>query len=458
VNARLLKARQTKYAAYATVYVLVVLMIATIANVLANRHNKSFDSTANKRYSLSAQTAKIANELKENATITYFDQPKNFQRGKDLLEQYSNLSHKIHVEYVDVEKEPQLARREGITNAGTALVQVGNRKEPARSLTEEGVTGAFIRDLKNTTRTVCFVGGSGEHQITDSGDDGYSILKNLLSKDEYQAKTISLLEKTEIPSDCTVLAIGGPTKDYSQPEVDAIKKYVENGGRALFMLDPPFKVGKLEVAENAALTNVLQGWGVTLDKNLIFDLNPISQITGWGAQVALVTSYGSHPIVNDIKRTATGFPLARGIEVKSTDKSNVQKLFDTSETSFATSNLTSAEIHPDDPKNRKGPLTLAAAGTYNTGKENLQGRFVVVGSSGWPTNHYLPYNGNPDLALNTVNWLASDEDLISIRPKDQEDRRITLTAAQFNLVRTTSQFLLPLAVMVVGITVWWKRR
>src|SRR5947207_4789553 len=54
-----------------------------------------------------------------------------------------------------------------------------------------------------------------------------------------------------------------------------------------------------------------------------------------------------------------------------------------SDTSLATTNLSSPTVNPNDPKNKKGPMTIAAAGTYRTGKENSQGRFVVLGSSSW---------------------------------------------------------------------------
>jgi ABC-type uncharacterized transport system involved in gliding motility auxiliary subunit len=101
---------------------------------------------------------------------------------------------------------------------------------------------------------------------------------------------------------------------------------------------------------------------------------------------------------------------------------------------------------------------MAAAGTYNTGKQNSQGRFVVIGNSGWAANRFLDFNGNSDLALNAVNWLASDEDLISIRPKAPENRRVSMTQRQFNAVLVTSQFILPLIVVVAGFGVWWKRR
>src|SRR5579862_299687 len=458
VNSELLKARQTKYAAYAAVYILVVLAAVVIANFLADRYNKSYDATANKRYSLSDQTAKIVKNLKQPATIVYFDQGTRFQHAKDLLNEYSNLSPKVQVKYIDPDKNPQEAREAGIKNYGTALVEIGDRKEEAKSMTEEGITGAIIRDLKNTTRTVCFVGGSGEHQIDDSDRNGYSRFKDLLGKDNYEARSIDLLQKAEVPNDCTVLVVGGPTRDYQQPEVDAIKKYVEDGGRALLMLDPPLKIGRSEIADNDALTTLLQNWGVTVDKDLILDLNPIGQLAGLGPQVALVTSYESQPIVSGLKGTATGFPLSRSIEIKNGDKTSIQKLFDSSTSSLATSNLNSASVDPQDPKNKKGPLTLAAAGTYNTGKQDSQGRFVVVGSASWPANSFINFNGNSDLALNIIDWLGSDEDLISIRPKEQEDRRITMTRAQQILVRNTSQFLLPLIAVVAGISVWWKRR
>jgi ABC-type uncharacterized transport system involved in gliding motility auxiliary subunit len=453
-----IKARQTKYAAYATVYILIVLAVVSFANVLADRYNKSYDSTANKRYSLSPQTAKIVKNLKQDATITYFNQTKDFREGKDLLDQYQNLSPRVQVKYVDPDKEPEVARADGIRNLGTAVVQVGGKHEEAKSMTEEGITGAVIRDLKNTTRTVCFVSGSGEHQIDDSDREGFSQFKDLLGKDEYETKNIDLLQKAEVPSDCTTLVLAGPTRNYEQPEVNAIKKYVEDGGRAFFMLDPPLKIGRDEIADNDALTNLLESWGVTMQKDLILDLNPIGQLAGLGPQVALVTKYGTQPIVNDMKGTATGFPLSRSMEIKGTDKATVEKLFDSSGSSFATSNLSSPSVDVRDPKNKRGPLTIAAAGTYNTGKENSQGRFVVIGSSGWAANRFLNFNGNDDLALNAVNWLSSDEDLISIRPKPQDDRRITMTSAQLSLVRATSQFVLPLIVIVAGVGVWWKRR
>lgn len=458
MNLQLLKARQTRYVAYVTLYIAVVVAIITVANVLADRYNKTYDSTANKRYSLSEQTAKIVKDLKEPATIYYYDRPTGFSHARDTLEQYANLSPKVQVKYVDLEKNPLAAREAGIKSLGTAIVEIGTRKEEAQGLSEEGVTGAFIRDLKSNTRTICFVTGSGEHQIDETGGDGYSRFKDLLGKEAYQTKSISLLTTAEAPSDCTVMVVAGPKSDYQQPEVDAIKKYVEGGGRAMFLLNPPLKMGRTEIADNDALSQVLESWGVTPGKDLILDLNPIGRLAGLGYEDALVTRYDSHEIVNTMKGSATAFPYSRSLEVKSGDKTTVDKLFESSESSLATEKLDTPRINASDPKNKKGPLTLAAAGSYRTGRENSQGRFVVVGSSDWVANAFLPFNGNRDLAMNAINWLASDEELISIRPKDRDIRTITMTQSQLNWVGITSLGILPIGVAIAGVWVWWRRR
>src|SRR6204780_5802555 len=109
-----------------------------------------------------------------------------------------------------------------------------------------------------------------------------------------------------------------------------------------------------------------------------------------------------------MKDVWTAFPLARSLEIKNGDKTTVEKLFETSDDSLATTNLSTGEIRPSksDPK---GPFILGAAGVYKTGKETGNGRFVVVGSSGFPSNYVIGFNGNRDLFLNILSWLRSDE-------------------------------------------------
>ena len=444
--------------AQAVVYTLIVLTILGLINFLANRYNKSLDVTANKRYTLSDQTVKIAKNLKQDVRITYWDQPSKFPAAHDILDRYANLSTKVNVEYGDAEKQRAKAIAAGVKTLPTIQVSAGNKKEEAKSLTEEEITGAMVRVLKGGDRKVCFTLGSGEASIDDTSQrEGYSNLKQLIERNNYKTETERLLEKPQIPMDCTILVVGGPKRDYIPPVVAAIKTYLEDGGRLLVMLDPPLKLAQAETDENKGLTDVLAGWGVKLQKDLVLDTSGVGQIFGLGPEFPLVTKYESHAIVRDMKDTPTGFPIARSMEPIKADKTNVEKLFETTEDSFATLNLATGDIKPG-PTDLKGPLTLGVAGTYTTGKENGNGRFVVVGSSRWVSNGFLAFNGNRDLFINMLNWLSSDEDLISIRPKDPEDRPLNMNARQMTMMFYSSVVMIPLLVVLAGVGVWWRRR
>lgn len=472
MNTRWLKKRQTKYAAYATAYIVVVLAVLGAINFLANRYNKSYDATTNKQFSLADQTVKVVKNLNRDVKITYFDETTRFPQARDLLDRYDTLSAKLTVEYIDPVRKPQVARAAGYRRDAPILVNSGLRKEEAKSLSEEEVTGALIRSLKTGERTACFVSGSGEHGLDDTGRNGYSSLKEALERNNYKTRTISLLKaeaataapaagaqpaaaKPEVPKDCTVLVVGGPKYAYTQPAVDAIKAHVENGGRVLAMLDPPLAMGGDETSANEELSKLLESWGVVPQKDLALDTSGIGQMFGLGPEVPLVTSYDSHAIVREMREVATAFPLARTLEVKAGDKASAERLFSTSDDSYATSKLGSNQIRIDTKNDRKGPLTLAAAGTYKGASE---GRFVVVGSSMWAANSFLRFNGNRDLMLNMVNWLTSDEDLISIRPKEAQNQALNITGQKMSLVFWLSVVLLPMAVIGSGLVTWWKRR
>jgi ABC-type uncharacterized transport system involved in gliding motility auxiliary subunit len=229
---------------------------------------------------------------------------------------------------------------------------------------------------------------------------------------------------------------------------------VENGGSALFLLDTPLRIGPQEGAENPDVVKLLAEWGVTMNNDLALDTSGIGQIFGLGPEVAFVASYESQPIVRDFT-LPTAIPLSRTLTIGGNSKVTVEKLISTTDNSFATTSVAGGQVDPK--KGAKGPLVLAAAGTYNTGKPGSSGRFVVFGSSQWAANNFLGSRqiANRDLALNTFNWLTADEDLISIRPKEPEDRRLNNNAPRAAGWMAT---LLPVTVVIWGLMVWWRRR
>ncbi len=468
-----LKARQTKYSAYAFLYIAVIVGVLAFANVFADRYNKSYDSTSNKQFSLSEQTIKIVKGLKADTELTYFGS--DFTEARDTLDRYSSLSPKVHAKYIDPDRKPQEARAAGFRSDSPVVVDMGSRREGAKSLTEEEITAALIRAEKTGERTVCMLSAAGEHSADDQDARGYSALKALLERENYKVRTESLTptakttDKTltlgqqqsapavEISKDCTVLVIAGPKSDYPSPVVSAIEKFVEGGGRALVLLDTPLRLGNAEPpTENEELDKVLSQWGVTPDKDLVLDLSGYGQLFNLGPEVPFIVSYESHPITQPLTRIPTAYPLARSLETKSTDKTTVTKLVTTTDNSIGTDSI-GARGAVDPRKGKKGPLTLAAAGSYNS---TPQGRFVVVGTSLAAQNSIVGSRplGNRDLLVNMVNWLSSDEDLISIRPKAREDRPVNMTTQRMQATFWLGVVVVPLFVVGTGFFTWWKRR
>jgi ABC-type uncharacterized transport system involved in gliding motility auxiliary subunit len=261
----------------------------------------------------------------------------------------------------------------------------------------------------------------------------------------------------EVPKSCTVLVIAGPKNDYPVPVVNALRSFVETGGRALFLLDTPLRLGESEPpSENGDLLKLLADWGVTANKDLVLDLSGVGQLFRLGPEVPFIMGYESHPITQPLTRVPTAYPLSRSLDAQSAAKTTISKLVATTEASVATTSIT-ARGAVDPTKGKKGPLTLAVTGTFSS---SPQGRFVVIGTSRVAQNSIAGSRslGNRDLMVNTVNWLSSDEDLISIRPKAPEDRPLNMTSRRLNATFWLSVVAFPLSVIGFGLITWWRRR
>jgi ABC-type uncharacterized transport system involved in gliding motility auxiliary subunit len=436
------------------VYTAVAVAIVVLANWFVDRHNRRWDLTPNQSYSLSPQTTKVLKELKNDLTIYVFDRESGFRGRRDLLDNYSALTPRVTVRYVDPDRQPSLAGQFGIRNYGTVVVAGGDKHFEAQSSTEEGLTNAIVRLLKGQ-KTVYFIQGHGERDVDSSDRAGYGRVKKQLESENRQVKTLVLLQKMEVPADCSLLVIAGPRNDFLAQEVETIKKYLTGGGRALFLLDPG--------VELTNLAKLLADCNVTLRNDLVIDENPVAQLVGASPSMPLILKYGSSPIVQPLARTATLFPLTRSFEVGKEYKAGVsaESLCETSPDSFGVADFDPKvrEVRYRAGKDTKGPLSVAVAGTIaGEGEKKTEGRFVAVGTSMLAVNNYLPFEGNRDLFMNMVNWLSAEEDLISIRPKPPESQRLNMTAQQMRRVLYLGVFGLPILIIALGTSVWWRRR
>lgn len=436
------------------IYTGLAVAIVVLANWFVDRHNHRWDLTPNQKYSLSPQTKKLLKDLNRGVDIYVFDRERGFRDRRDLLDNYASATPRVTVRYVDPDRQPTLAKQFAVRNYGTIIVAAGDRHFEAQSGTEEGITNAFVRVLKGQ-KEVYFIQGHGERDLENSERGGYDRIKKQLENESYQVKTLVLLQKMEIPADCSLLVIAGPRNDYLAQEVDAVRKYTNGGGRVMFLLDPGMDLSNL--------SKLLADWNVTVRNDLVIDENPIAQIFGTNPSMPLIVKYGSSPIVQPLARVATLFPLTRSLSVGKDYKTGMStdSLCETSADSYGVAdfNPKMQKVSYRPGKDFKGPLTVAVSGTVAAqGEKKVEGRFVALGTSALAANVYLGFQGNRDLFMNMVNWLSADEDLISIRPKPPESQQLNLTAKQMQRLLYLGVFGLPLLIIAAGTSVWWRRR
>jgi ABC-type uncharacterized transport system involved in gliding motility auxiliary subunit len=148
----------------------------------------------------------------------------------------------------------------------------------------------------------------------------------------------------------------------------------------------------------------------------------------------------------------------------------VKKLCNTTKNSWAETDPVGSRYEFDEDKDKRGPISVAVVASKGIevvseveaegepAKLKKKARLVVFGDADFASNSYFHASGNSDLFLNTINWLVEEEDLISIRPREPEDRRLTLTAAQTKRIFYFAVVFMPVVILGIGLIVWGKNK
>jgi ABC-type uncharacterized transport system involved in gliding motility auxiliary subunit len=467
--------RQARFGSLAIASILVVLGILAAINYLAERHNKRWDLTAASQYTLSDQTKKVVQGLTKPVRVTVFARTEDFDRFRSRLEEYQYLSNQLQIEYVDPEKRPSMAERLKENALGTVVLEYEGRVQRVTSEAEQDLTNGLIKVLQGQQPKVYFVQGHGEHDISGSDGPGYGAIAQELKSDNFATETLVLLQQ-DVPADTAVLAIAGPKSDLLEPEIAKLKAYLAKGGKLLLLIDPPQK------ADGPPLTNLialLKDWSVDVGTNAVLD--PMSQLRGTQADVPVAAQYPYHQITNTF-RLLTAYPYSRSVKaVEGATGRTATSIIQSGRNSWAETDLkmltTEGKAGPDfDKGDEQGPVSLAVAVTAAveeatpppsppagspetpTNPNKPETRLVVVGDSDFAANAYAGMGGNRDMFLNMVNWLAQQENLISVRPRSPEDRRITLTGGQDRMIFWFAMVILPGLIFAAGVQTWWRRR
>jgi len=464
--------RSGRYGTLAASSTLIVLGILVAVNYIGKKQNKRWDLTANAQFSLADQSKNVVAKLDKPLQVQVFDKEQEFQRYRDRLKEYEYNSKQITTEYIDPDKKPAVAQAAKVQQYGTLIFNYQGRSERTTGNTEQDITNTIIKVVSGQTKKVYFTQGHGEHD-TGSGDrDGYQAINSALVNENYTVDKLALAQSPKVPDDATVVVVAGPKTDFFPPEIEALKKYLENNGKLLLMLDPP------DAANAQPLTNLIalaHEWGIDVTNTVVVDASGIGRQLGAGPEMPIAASYPAHPIT-DRFRVASAYPLARGLTVVSggVNGHTATAIVESSPQSWAEADLKSIqegkEVSLDEAKGDKpGPITLAAA--VNTAKADAnppagqndapkpETRVVVFGDSDFASNVVFGFSGNKDLFMNTIGWLSQQENLISIRPKEAADRRLkSLTATEQLVLTYASWLLMPLVVFGVGIYSWMRRR
>jgi ABC-type uncharacterized transport system involved in gliding motility auxiliary subunit len=443
-------ARTTRYGLNAAFMVLLVLGVTTLVQALSYQHNWRWDLTESKRFSLSPQTVQLLRSLKTDVNALGFfrsDQPGK-RVAEDLFKQYARYAGaRFSWRTVDPDREPGLAKRYGIETYGTIVLEAGAKSEKVLDAEEEKLTNGLVKVTRAGKRMVYVVQGHGEHELSSTDRPGFSEAKAALERTNYEVKPLVLAREGKVPDDASVVLLPGPRNDLFQPELDALDAYLTRGGKLLVMVNP---------FQNEGLRKYLEKYGFALDNDLVVENNPIGRLFGIGPEVPIVQQYERHPITRDMAGVSTLFPLTRSIGRPKAPPKGVSfdPLARTSPQSWGETNreaLQRGEAKPD-PEDPKGPLTVAAVATKD------KARLVVYGTSNLAANQFLNLQGNRDFFLNTVSWLAEEEDQISIRPKDAKQTPVFLNSNQAQLVFLLPVVVLPGLVLVGGIVAGVRRR
>lgn len=481
------------------------LAVALMVNWIGFRHYRRFDWTRSKVYSISEKTRSVLARLEEPLKIVVFlteDKSPVYHEVRELADRYVAASPHVKVEMVDPFRSPvrarEVAQRFGLDRASFVVFEYGEREklrrhfveasrlveydysglafnEPPRLETfqgEEVFTQAILGLVERKMRLV-FTAGHGEPSFQDPGDAGYKEATEALRRESYEVQEWTGLNAERVPEGTDILAVVGPKKSFLPNEVEAIRAFLAGGGKALFLLDPQFRLGENELVE-LGIEPLLAEWGVEVGRNIVVD--PDGAMLGIGPDTLFTNRYAPHPITRGLEGSALILPLARTISAKKPPAgSEARVLVESSLDGWGENDLASL------PKVERGegdvagpaPLAVAVGPLTKSLNEEMEksvpgmpkgdpppdrskARIVVFGDSELASNMFFERNAQHFLA--SVNWLAVREDSLGIPPKKVGKVRIDLAPQQLDRIGWIILALMPGLAVAAGLLVWWRRR
>jgi ABC-type uncharacterized transport system involved in gliding motility auxiliary subunit len=334
---------------------------------------------------------------------------------------------------------------------------MGSSKQPVSTVSESDITGAMVRLMNPGTHVVYFLTGHGEYPITGSSEQSYTQLATDLAAKNYKVSTLNLLAVLQIPQDASVIVVDGPKKPLTDSEVSLLNTYIKSGGSVIVMEDPTVDTQFGDTPDPLA-NDLSQNYGINLGNNVVVDVYGYQAFQN--PYFAVGYQYDTHAITSKMNTMGTGFQNARSVSTDNAVGSDYSKteLINTVDQSWGETDMASIKdstVKFDKGVDLAGPVPLAVAASQNTNNARL----VVFGDSDFATNTYYGFYGNGEMIVNSIDWAAKEENLISLTTKTSVERTLVQPKTYtMGLILLGSLIVLPGVVLVAGVGTWVTRR
>ncbi len=439
-------------------YSFIIMFLATIGLLawLSTQYVRQADWTAGNRNSLSADSERLIDSLKEPVVITSFARENEALRNqvRDLVARYQHYTSEITLEFVNPDKEPERVRELGVTMDGELRVTYQGRSERVQELTEQAITNALLRTARQGERWISFLTGHGERDPNGQANHDLGNFGAELGRKGLKVQLLNLAQTPIIPDNTSLLVIASPRVALLPGEVDILRRYLELGGNLLWLSDP---------GEHSGMDKIAEYLGISFLPGIIVDAT--TQLFGiQNPDFVIVPEYPSHSVTREL-RTMSLFPHAEALEWDRREPWQGLPLLSTQSRAWTETGPMSGEIGYDAGSDeRPGPLDIAFALTRahdsadDEPSESREQRVIVTGDGDFISNAYLGNGGNLDLGLNIMSWLSNDDSFIAIRATSAPDQSLNLSNAAQAIIGLGFLFVVPLALLGSGLFIWMRRR
>ncbi len=449
--------RQPSAATYRTNSLIMLLLLLALAGLLAwasTRYPVIFDWTRTGRHTLANASISVLERIDGPVTVTSYAREQTDLRNaiSKFMAKFQRVKPDIQFRFQNPDVVPDEVRALGISINGELVLQYQGRSGHIREADE----GAFINALMSLSRGketwVAFIEGHGERNPLGKANHDLGEWGQHLVNRGYRIHPLNLAEVNTIPDNTAVLVLAGPRVPLLEGETAMLLQYLQQGGNLLWLLDPD------EMAMTQTISDYLN---ILVPQGTIIDV--AGQLIGINdPTTTMVTTslYGKHAALDGFSFT-TLFPRAAALTITDTSNWTATPLLNTGDHTWLKTDPLDENSQFDQDKDQMGPLTigLALERKIETSRaEAKQQKIIVVADGDFLSNRYISNSGNLDLGIRFINWLGDDEDLIDIPARIATDTQLTASPMIIGAAGIFFLLVLPLLLVLSGLTIWWRRK